>query len=252
MKQVNNYQNNFSCSFAESVVDYLYGELSAGEMKRLDEHVKECSECSIAYAEIADARQAVVNWKEEEFTPLSIPAIRYLPDKNIETAGVAERFRRIIRALVISPRMAAVGISFAVLFVVAGGILFVARIDSVDEIAAVNKATSTNSLNKEKASPSGHAVSGEPENSYISPPSGNSDNSKSPEIGNDLAKKPVTRDLKRPARKLLRVKTPIRSEKAVTTSNRAERELPRLNDFEDYKDNTLRLADILDEIDSGK
>lgn len=245
---MNNNSNNSACSFTESLVDYLYGECAAAERVRLEKHLSGCSECSVRLEEIGEARFAVAEWKDFQFAPLPTPNIEFLPEKSRKTTGSLAKFSELLASLVPMPRLATVGAGLAILLAITGGFLIVSFHDNLTETAVNDSGPDKNSVTIDQTQTPGldrsRQISSSDVASVKASPTANN-------TGKDSSGS-LREKNKHGAPRRTVTKTPVQNETAVTISKRPARELPRLNDFEDYQDNSLRLSDILDEIDSGK
>lgn len=245
---MNNNSNNFSCLFAESLVDYLYGECSAIEMALLENHISGCTECSHTLAEIEIAHAAIAEWKEIEFAPLATPSIGFLPEKSPRSTGILSNLRELVASWFPVPRLAAAGAGFVMLLAITGGFLIFSLRNGVNETAVFDSELDKNRVSIDQARESEQNRSEELASADAAsvqvPPDLSND-------GRDTREPRIEKNKQRATKRSVR-KSPVQNETAVTISNSPGRESPRLNDFEDYHDNTLRLSEILDEIDSGK
>jgi anti-sigma factor RsiW len=71
MKMVNKTDN--TCSFGGDTLAYLYDELSSDRRERFEMHLEGCSHCIDEFAELSEARYSVYEWKTVEFSSLSTP-----------------------------------------------------------------------------------------------------------------------------------------------------------------------------------
>ncbi len=79
---MNNNHNNGSCDFSETLVSYLYGETGAAESDKFKTHLAHCAHCTEELAGFGAMRSSLVEWKQEEFAPMSAPVIE-LPVRDI-------------------------------------------------------------------------------------------------------------------------------------------------------------------------
>lgn len=88
-----NYKNNSNCEFAAETVAYLYGEIAAREKIEFETHLQSCSSCSEELAGFGLIRSSIFEWKDE-FSALKTPAFN-LPtetgQKFSETISVSTR-----------------------------------------------------------------------------------------------------------------------------------------------------------------
>jgi hypothetical protein len=70
---MSNFNNH--CDFSEMLMSYLYGEIGAAESDKFKGHLAQCPHCAEELAGFAVLRSQVADWRQEEFAPLSAPAI---------------------------------------------------------------------------------------------------------------------------------------------------------------------------------
>ncbi|HEX8195991.1 MAG TPA: hypothetical protein VF571_07375 [Pyrinomonadaceae bacterium] len=78
--QNNNHKSDLNCAFGETLVAVLYNEATEAETENFERHLSRCRECSEELAAFGMLRNAVSDWRENEFVPLSLPNI-VLPDE---------------------------------------------------------------------------------------------------------------------------------------------------------------------------
>ena len=62
-----------TCSFGGDMLAYLYDELSSDRRELFEMHLEGCSHCIDEFAELSEAWYSVYEWKTVEFAPLSTP-----------------------------------------------------------------------------------------------------------------------------------------------------------------------------------
>lgn len=62
-----------SCPFTDEIVSYIYGELGGEAESGFEEHLLECSICTDEFAAAANDRFSVYEWKREIFDPMPTP-----------------------------------------------------------------------------------------------------------------------------------------------------------------------------------
>lgn len=72
---------NAPCKYAEQIVSHLYGEGEAAEKAVFDAHLQNCSFCADELNNFGFARSAILEWRDEEFSNLATPAF-HLPIEN--------------------------------------------------------------------------------------------------------------------------------------------------------------------------
>jgi Putative zinc-finger len=66
---------NDHCDFSETLVSYLYGEIGAAESDKFKGHLAQCPHCAEELAGFGVLRSQVAEWRQEEFAPMTSPAI---------------------------------------------------------------------------------------------------------------------------------------------------------------------------------
>jgi hypothetical protein len=76
--------NHKSCQFAEQTISYLYGEAEASDRVKFEAHLADCSQCADELAGFGFVRSAVLDWRNEDFVKLQTPSfnIPALESKN--------------------------------------------------------------------------------------------------------------------------------------------------------------------------
>lgn len=232
MLMINKTNNN--CGNGDAFVAYLYGELPANDRERFEDHLLDCTACTDEFASVADSRYSVYEWRKLDFDPLETPVFQIPYAEAKASIGWFEAFKGIFAA---GPRLATAG-AFAVLIAVAG-------------IAFINGGFGSNELAKIENVP---AVV---DNSLPSAPIRTEPDTVSPNVDTaeaivPLPKSPdVARSEERtiPRRKAVSTK---RQGTAVAVRNvqQAPNSVPRLNDFDDVTDTSLRLSDLVADIGS--
>ncbi len=66
--------NHKSCAFAEQIISYLYGESAPDENTEFESHLKICPTCADELESFGFVRSAVLDWRNEDFARLQTPA----------------------------------------------------------------------------------------------------------------------------------------------------------------------------------
>ena len=96
--QNNNHKSDLNCAFGETLVAVLYNEATAAETENFERHLSRCRECSEELAAFGMLRNAVSDWRENEFVPLALPNI-VLPDKTRKIEPFATRSHSLLQSL---------------------------------------------------------------------------------------------------------------------------------------------------------
>jgi hypothetical protein len=263
---LNNKHQNSSCRFAEEIVSYIYGESSASEKIDFETHLQNCASCADELADFAFVRSSISEWRAEEFLQMETPAIAIPLMKtadSVETTQVSTEKRPWFAALVemfsLSPMRATAAAAFAVLAICAG--IAIWAFNFSDEKVIVDKgnlnispsptvpANKNNDIAQKDGTSSKDkdSTKKQSENDKQTTESNTSDE-KVVQIKDSVNKKgqsnsPKT-DANVPNRKLNDNKNSDKQNKETDKS------LPDLSPMTDDEDETLRLTDLFDEIDT--
>lgn len=224
-----------SCSSSEDLVAYLYSEMSTAGQAAFEDHLTGCDSCTADFAELSLARLGVYEWHRDEFVELATPRV-VIPYG--EAAAVS--WFDAVRAFFASPLRLAAGASLTALTIVAGVLMIGPKEIEVADVVPGPSPVQVGSRNEETPQPKvfrspGEAEDPRPAVTKEAPPASRSRPVKAAE----------SKDVKIVNPRPASVKTP-----ASPTRTASPRRAPRLNDFEDEDDNTLRLGDLLAEVDT--
>lgn len=224
-----------SCSSSEDLVAYLYGEMNASGQAGFEDHLSGCEICTAEFAELSLARLGVYEWHRDEFVEMATPRF-VIPYGEAAKASWFDA----VRALFASPaRWAAVGGSLAVLTIAAGVMLlgptevYVVEIDPAPSPVAVS--------NKREEAKQPKEVQPASDSRRPQPAADEKPRIEEPQV----LKASSGRNARAADPKPLKAK-----ETPQPNQPRRTNPAPRLNDFEDDDDNTLRLGDLLAEVDT--
>ncbi len=229
-----NNAGSTKCNFSPDVVSYMYGELPAAECPAFESHLLDCSDCTDEFAAVSTARYEVYDWKKLEFEPLETPVF-VIPARDVESATTSswvDKLRGAFNQPWAVPSAAFAGLAiisaFAGIFYFAGGTgSDVARVNSnvtsvADPIAPV-KESSIEPLVTATEDPAPVPAKSE----RVDP--------------RRTATKRSVRTVRRSVEP--RAAQPSALRTASTTA-------PRLNDFTEEEDTSLRLAQLFDDLDT--
>ncbi|NOT48687.1 MAG: hypothetical protein HOP17_13175 [Acidobacteria bacterium] len=229
-------QNIAACSFSEEVVAYLYNELNASKRTTFESHLVDCDPCTAELADVSFARLDVYEWHRDEFVEMPTPRI-VIPYGEAATTSWIDA----LRGFFASPaRLATLGSAFAVIALAVGGWYMV---PSAVDVAGAN-------VNKNTQPPPEKIA---PESKPETGTSAVAAKEETPRgdviVDKDLELKPVKASAK--TARSMDTKPVRNAPKNTSRPIEAKRQnAPRLNDFEDEDDNTIRLGDLLAEIDT--
>jgi hypothetical protein len=224
---------NFSeCKFSSDIVPYMYGEMSGSDASSFESHLLECSKCTDEFASISSARYEVYDWKKLQFDPLATPVIKIAFEPEPTASWIGQVSAMFAQGWAI-PSLAAAGV-FVVAIVAASFILSeksspdIAANFSKDIVVDQQSVTSAPAVTSPEANTGDdRAVERETEKSVI---------------------KSVT-----PQRILQkRTSRSARSFDVKATSAQNQQRAPRLNEFVEEEDTSVRLAELFDDIETSE
>ena len=220
------------CRFQTEIVPYLYGELPASSSSAFESHLLECGECTDEFAAVSNARYEVYDWKKLAFDQLETPVFSVPYKEHVAAASWLATLRAAFSRPWAIPGVAFAGV--AVVTVLAGA--FFVSSDTGPYMAQSNSNTPKHDI-KTVETDSGESVA-EPnpiEDSELPP--------RRPVRAPDTIKTVHKRTARNP-----------RPAPATATEVRAtplpNRNAPRLNEFNDDEDTSLRLAQLFEDIDT--
>jgi hypothetical protein len=240
---------NSSCKFSGELVAYLYRELAGKERLQFESHLAVCQACIDEFALIADSRFSVYEWHKSEFAPLETPVIN-IPDVRRNKVRETSLFATVSAAISFRPAFAA-----AAAIVLFGSILIATEFLGDEETARANEAGSGTSATviPDRRPPTVATLNRvDKGDEFITTP---------------LAEEPKQVNAERRA-KGVRISQPssrgLAQQSARTSAARADklvpgknqlttseaRNEPRLNEFSEDQDESLRLAELFDDIDT--
>ena len=227
------------CEFDESIVSYMYDEMPAVERERFEAHLLDCTACTDEFAAIANARYGVYEWNKEEFAHIQTP--RFVIPYNEPIADVSF-FAKVRQAFQFGFGWLPTGSALAAVAIVLGiGYFAFTGNEGGQQIAGLNDNESRTAVAQTPTIPS---VSVE------KPLVGTGNERIADESGPKTAKVVMV-----PA-KVMRIVTkrnfitPQQAKFAGTNARRSN--APRLSNVSDDEDQTLRLSELLDVVDSSE
>lgn len=229
-------RNIAGCSFSEEVIAYLYDEMNASKRTEFESHLVICDPCTAELADVSFARLDVYEWHRAEFAEMPTPRIVIPYGEAAKTSWLDA-----VRSFFASPaRLATAGAAFAVITV---GLGFAFLMPPTERPVVANKQV-PEVVQDIVPRPDSNSV-------VASETSKNDDGGQAKDEKVFVVKDPVAQPVKASVNRNSQnrdpkvVKNTPRNAPQPTT---ARRNAPRLDDFEDEDDNTLRLGDLLAEI----
>lgn len=242
--------HNGSCEFASELVDYMYGEIAESGRDTFDAHLPDCESCTAELAGISSARLSVMEWRAAEFDSLQTPAI-VIPYKNVERYAEQGWLASLRGFLASSPGWAAAAAIIPISVVCLGVALFTLDVFGPVEVAQQNNAGSNTPRPNQRSGVDGNVARLE-----TAPEMEASKHQQDNDITDESVRAPVTsvkvseRTAPRPRKaKADSTHKPPKATDQDQPPTRRQR-APRLNNFEDEEDDSLRLADLFAQTDT--
>lgn len=262
----NNHQNS-GCGFGEKLVSYLYDEISGLEKEKFDIHLDDCKSCVEEYSSFGIVRSSLGEWRDFEFAPLETPQINlstFEPVAVAESTGRGSWLKLIQSFFITTPRWVTT-VSFATVLAVILGIGIAGLNNSyspdvsegkrgtdqvetevTEQIKPINKtveSANNDPTYDETIVPKPELLKGTPPNDSGFPKSAATKEKR--RTDNSLtAKEPKVKTTNRPN------ETATANKNRTVDKNLIPGEIPKLTNFPVEEDNSLRLADLFDEIGS--
>lgn len=265
--------HNLNCAHAAELVSYLYDEIGKTEKAVFESHLANCLNCADELADFSFARHAVKDWRDAEFTHLKTPVFeipfethrstRTLP---ADTGSLLDNLRRIFS---LRPVWATSAAALAIII----GLFLTTNFFQPDftvEKEKVNSDDNTvlSTVKSDAQSQFSPFINPESTNSFAlsEKPANKSFAAEKREIvrQNRAAEKqknsvlkasvntPKIKDVRESGENIAASDLKNSSNPTRKNLTRANRPVPTLNSFEEEEDDTLRLAEIFEEVDSGK
>ncbi|MEO8649474.1 MAG: hypothetical protein ABI539_09940 [Acidobacteriota bacterium] len=236
------------CGRSAEMLEYMYGEMAERDRPIFETHLESCEMCVEEFAHLSEARYSVYEWRKLDFAPLEtprfvIPAHEASPDVFGMVVG------KIRTAFSASPSWAIPAAGFALVMAVFGVGLFTSLSRGGGELAVKDPVGTANRIPERatgSASPDVARTTGE--TSVIE--------EKDTEIElpdvSDQRSRPVRIAVTGPERNAQRgVKSAPHTQPARAVKVRTQTaSVPRLNEFSDDEDTSIRLADMFDDVES--
>jgi hypothetical protein len=248
---INNNHKNSNCGFSEELVSYLYGETASAENAAFEKHLSGCSACAEELEAFSGVHFSINDWKLKEFANLATPSIEIPYEKAEKTLEVTNIAGSWLSALLrdkfsLSPRgWSLATASFAVLAVAIGIALFALNFRKNNEVAESNKNNPVVVPTVEKTTEPANSNANQNKQTNREVKSPNEPKSLQPEVATT-----TTPELKNT--RVVKASNNPRPQPKVENANvqKNNEVAPKIVVEEDDEDNTLRLAELFDEIDT--
>lgn len=231
-----------SCVRGEEMVSYLYDEMPTAGRMMFESHLIDCVSCTDEFAGLSLARLEVYEWNHHEFAVMETPAILIPYEKSDRISWFENWFGPIFSA----PKLSAGGaLAFAAL--VLG--FFAYPSDSLESSVSVSDVSATQELATEQVKPPISAVAEDKEFVEVTAPNSlNRNNDKRVVAASVRTSEPSAK--KRRVNETATANRSVPKAKSILPS--IPQNAPRLTSFEDEDDNTLRLAELVAEINTDQ
>jgi hypothetical protein len=235
VNEMRNEMDNNSCLFGEQLVSYIYKELPAAGRDAFEVHLLDCSSCTDEFASISMSRLGVYEWHRDDFLPLETPVFTIPYERPVVVTEVQPAWVDALRGLFSPARVFALGGGLAVLTIIFAT-AYVSNLDNGTSVAEANM-NSTPAVSRETAEPK----------PYLQEPKVG--------IDNEVAEAKVSvQESETPASKPDRA-VPVKATKRQVNNTRAvqasvPQKAPRLGTYDEAEDTSLRLADLVADIDT--
>lgn len=249
---MNENHHHKNCDFSETLAAYLYGEATRIEKAAFESHLPDCAACSEELAAFSGLHVAIGDWKTKEFDPLATPAIEIpypvsspVADSSLSKGSWLSALRQIFS---LSPAWSLTAATLAVLLI--GGLIALALISSnkSNELAGTNKPQIKTTPTPAETAPKAAepAVSPKPADTPTGPTTvRNPVSSETPPATNP----PVNSRQVRTPNTPRAARNENNGRKNAEPNNRYKNEqLPPKAVDEEEEDDSLRLAELFDEI----
>jgi len=223
------------CPLTDEIVSYIYGEIEGRAGYDFEKHLAECTVCIDEFAAVCDPRFSVFEWKKEAFDPLPTPAFE-VPYERLPAAselGFMAAIKVWARGLSIPVAVAAA----LALFVGVGIIMFAMRENG--ESFAVNNARPVEPDTRPVPRAPAVVAPLAPPRSDRSESEGLSGSAVQPAPVSTLPRKRTER-----SRAVVAEKKPSNNIDNVPQTRKA----PALTAYQENDDESLRLAELFDEV----
>ena len=261
---LNNNKHHSSCAYAEQIVSYLYEEASSAEKIDFETHLETCARCADELSGFDFVRSSISQWRIEEISALEMPALEIplwqstgvVKTENVRVSWL-ENLKRVFS---LSPKLAFGSAALAAVIACAGLVFIALNFSAKDNIAAVDDqkpgrilASNTNQtsevvnilpLKENEQKPA------------AAPQTAEKVDIKTLETSNSARKNQIVKAVNNvPKTKAMALKSDNmaansgdgRKNKIKQTKTQ---EIPKLSDFDEDEDKSLRLADLFGEIDT--
>jgi hypothetical protein len=229
------FENTGECSHSHDLISYVYNEMDISGRDRFDSHLADCSSCIEELANLSLSFYSVHEWRKLEFDPLPTPYFQLPAAKH--KASFADRLWDLFSP---APGWVAAGSLAALLLTATIGILTL-KDSSNPELAGISEIGEVPVASIDTNTGSAEVPSVE---TYQS-----STDLKEPRVEKTIETDSPAKSEPKQQPKTLRNTAPVRTERGSTAVLSSA--FPQLTEFDELQDDSLRLSDIFDDIDTS-
>jgi hypothetical protein len=252
----NTKKNSSGCFSEEEFVSYLYGEIRESDRRKFDVHLAGCSFCTEEFASVSESRFSVYEWQRSAFAGLETPEIagpwQQPAVREMEAHGAVitvSWIDRLRAAAFDRPSFALATAVVALLVLVLGVGFLTLRRNSNEQVDVADK--DANVAPAEDPSQTANLVVEHGNDKVVSDSGKEVKTPYAPSAHNTVKEPEVIKASENKA-----IPPKIRAERASIMRKRnlapVNRRAPRLSDFDEEDDNTVRLSDLLADADTDK
>ena len=227
------------CKFRADIVPYMYAELATSDRSAFESHLLNCVDCTDEFAAISSSRFEVYDWKRLEFDGLATPVIEISYGEDIALHSAPSWTEKVRAAF--GQRWELPIVAFAALAVVSiFAAAFVLSRDSGGGLVAEAENSNTPAVNRP-------VVTGSEKIETVS--------QEKIEDRRDAESRPLQfsapqRAGQRHVVRNAKLTQPRSVEVKQTSAQNQPQKIPRLNEFAEEEDTSLRLAELFEDIET--
>lgn len=239
-------ERNGECELGVEIVSYLYNEIEGQEKLAFEQHVAGCNSCTAEFAALSGVTSSVNEWKATAFDHLEAPNIQIAYDTPAESRGI---FARLAGMFSFSP-WPPVTAGFAAIAVLVGLGFFAVnwQKDEVNVAVGHNPASTNTAHSLPSPAPSVNVVVADKD-----PLPAKTDTTPRVETNKELPNAQIRVVKVSETRATVKTPQPKPAGDIPTpkpASNTKQVKAPSLDEYADTDDDTLRLTDLFEEIDT--
>ncbi len=257
-----NGHNSPACAFADEIVSFLYDEATVSEKAAFVAHLDDCSNCSRELTDFGFVRTSVQNWRDQEVLALNMPKLELpvfeaekpeiKPIIAVESASWLDNLRRLFS---VSPKLAFGSVTLAVLAVCGLSALLILNSKNDSEVVSNTNKTTRSELPTPYNNPKPETAPVSPQKEEIANGVDSEENEKSVENKSPRENSKPSRLANSSGKQKFAAPKNNQTLAERDFKNRKNRkdkqndlDAPKLYNPDEDEDDSLRLADLFEEI----